>query len=363
MYTKDSRIVLTLDAGGTNFVFSAMQGNQEIVQPITLPSQAENLENCLNTLVQGFTKVLTFLPAKPVAISFAFPGPADYPNGIIGDLPNFPSFRGGIPLKAFLENHFKLPVFINNDGALFAYGEAIAGSLVDVNQLLTNCNNPKQYKNLIGVTLGTGFGCGVVINNQLVIGDNALGGSIWVFRNKKYQRCFVEESVSIRAVQRVYQELSKTQTLLTPKDIFLIAEGVQSGNREAAIQSYAELGEMAANAMADALTLVDGIMVIGGGVAGAHKYIIPTMLKEFNSKLDRLSGDSVNRLQQKVYYIDDPEQAQQFANTSTIKKIKVPNSNTEVLYNSEAKSAITVSKLGASKAIAIGAYSFALQQL
>lgn len=40
MYTNDNRIVMTLDAGGTNLVFSAIRGGREIVTPITLPSCA-----------------------------------------------------------------------------------------------------------------------------------------------------------------------------------------------------------------------------------------------------------------------------------------------------------------------------------
>ena len=56
-YENDNRIVLTLDAGGTNFVFSAMQGNKEIVDPITLPSNADNLNKCLNNILNGFSQV------------------------------------------------------------------------------------------------------------------------------------------------------------------------------------------------------------------------------------------------------------------------------------------------------------------
>ena len=41
---KDERIVLTLDAGGTNFVFSAMQGMKEIVTPVRLPSNPNDLD-------------------------------------------------------------------------------------------------------------------------------------------------------------------------------------------------------------------------------------------------------------------------------------------------------------------------------
>ena len=94
--SKDKKIVLTLDAGGTNFVFSAIAGNEEIVEPVRLQAVTTNTEGCLATLVQGFTTVKQKLDAEPVAISFAFPGPADYERGVIGDLPNFPSFRGGV---------------------------------------------------------------------------------------------------------------------------------------------------------------------------------------------------------------------------------------------------------------------------
>ena len=41
-----------------------------------------------------------------LSVSIAFPGPADYAQGIIGDLPNLPVYRGGVALGAILENHF-----------------------------------------------------------------------------------------------------------------------------------------------------------------------------------------------------------------------------------------------------------------
>lgn len=116
MYKFDKRVVITLDAGGTNLVFGAMQSNKFICDPITLPSNAQDLDKCLATIVEGFTQIINRLDAKPVAISFAFPGPADYPNGIIGGyLPNFPSFRDGVALGPMLEERFGLPVFINNE--------------------------------------------------------------------------------------------------------------------------------------------------------------------------------------------------------------------------------------------------------
>ncbi|MFA6830967.1 MAG: ROK family protein, partial [Bacteroidaceae bacterium] len=239
MYKQDKRIVMTLDAGGTNFVFSALQGYHEIIEPICLSAASDDLERCLAILLEGFTKVKDQLQKPPAAISFAFPGPADYEHGIIGDLPNFPAFRGGVALGPFLKEQFKIPVFINNDGNLFAYGEALAGKLPEINARLEATGSNKRYKNLIGLTLGTGFGAGVVINNQLLTGDNGCGGDVWIMRNKKYPEMIAEESVSTRAVKRVYQEISKTDaSTLTPKDIFDIAEGNRSGNKQAAIKSF-----------------------------------------------------------------------------------------------------------------------------
>ena len=152
-YSDDRRTVMTLDAGGTNFVFSAIQGNREIVTEITLPSNADNLDRCIASLMEGFSAVRSRLSTPAAAISFAFPGPADYRKGIIGDLGNLPAFRGGVALGPLLEDTFSLPVFINNDGDLYAYGEAIAGFLPSINAMLENARSPKRFRNLLGVTL------------------------------------------------------------------------------------------------------------------------------------------------------------------------------------------------------------------
>ena len=76
-YINDKRIVLTLDAGGTNFVFSAMQGMTEVAKPVRLPTHDKELDKRLDTMVQGFKQVMEQLQQKPVAISCEFPGPAD----------------------------------------------------------------------------------------------------------------------------------------------------------------------------------------------------------------------------------------------------------------------------------------------
>ena len=361
-YNFDNRIVVTLDAGGTNFVFSAIQGNIEVVEPIRYPSQADNLELCVKTLKKGFHEVISKLKSSPVAISFAFPGPADYEKGIIGDLPNFPSFRGGIALGPMLEDEFGIPVFINNDGSLFAYGEALVGALPEINKKLEQSGSSKRYKNLLGVTLGTGFGGGAVINKELLVGDNGCGGDIWCFRNKKFPDNIAETSVSISAIKNVYKELSGDVRDLEPSAIFEIAEGTVKGNQEAARKAFSELGEMAGDAISHAITTIDGLIVVGGGLSGAYKYIIPAMVAELNSTLKNNKGDTFPRLQVKAYDLTDEDQFREFVSGNTV-QITVPGTDKKIPYESERKTGVLVSKAGAEKAISIGAYAFALYKL
>ena len=358
-----SPIVMTLDAGGTNFVFSAIQDNKEIVAPVALPSNADDLEKCLGNLVKGFSEIKAQLPVAPSAISFAFPGPTDYANGVIGDdLPNFPSFRGGVALGPYLQEKFGIPVYLNNDGNLFAYGEALAGMLIEVNKKLADSGSPRSYRNLLGLTFGTGFGAGIVTNGELLVGDNTVGGEIWCFRNKKFPQCIAEEGVSIRAVQRVYAEISRSDEQLTPKDIFDIAEGTRTGDQNAAKKAFAELGEVAADAIAQAVSLVDGLVVIGGGLAAAAKYFMPSLIAEMNGTIGSLKGDKFPRLPMKAYNLDDPAQFQQFIAPST-KRVKIPGSDKEVDYIVERRVGVAISKLGASTAINLGAYAYAINEL
>ena len=363
MNTTNKKIVLTLDAGGTNFVFSAICNNEEIVEPVRLKAVTTDTEGCLATLVQGFTIVKAKLDAEPVAISFAFPGPADYEHGVIGDLPNFPSFRGGVALGPYLESVFGIPVFVNNDGNLFAYGEALAGALPRVNKALEDAGCKRRYKNLIGITLGTGFGCGVVIDKVLLKGDNDCGGDVWCMRNGMYPFVIAEESVSIRAVRRVYAEMSHEEIGdLTPKDIGDIANGTRPGNMKAAQESFRQLGQVTAATLVNVLNIVDGIVVIGGGLTGNAKWILPGIMEEFARLAGTFSGNLLPTLQSEVYNFEDPEQRAAFLEDKDV-YVDVPHTDKKVLYQAQRKVAILVSELGASKAINLGAYNFAINQI
>ena len=361
--SHDPRIVMTLDAGGTNLKFTAIRGNQLLFDPIYIPSEADHLDRCLANIVRGFTQVKDRCPIPPAAISFAFPGPADYPAGIIGDSPNLPGFRGGVALGPMLVDHFGVPVFINNDGDLFVYGEAIAGFLPFVNDLLEKAGSPKRYKNLFGVTLGTGFGGGIVRDGELLIGDNSVGGEAWLLRNKLDPTTNVEEAASIRAVRRVYAQVAglKPDEAPEPKAIHEIGMGRAAGHRAAAVEAFRRLGEAAGDAIAQALTLVDGLTVIGGGISGAAGLFLPPLVDAMNDVY--VKGDQrLRRLLPRALNIEDPQQRELFLKGQT-RTLAVPGGSRTVQYDPLQRTAVGLSRLGTSQAVALGAYAFAVRKL
>jgi glucokinase len=358
------KTILSLDAGGTNFVFTAIRDFKEVITPFRRPSYSDNLEKCLSTVIEGFKEMQAMLPEKASAISFAFPGPADYKKGVIGNLPNFKAFKGGIPLGPMLEDEFGVPVYIDNDGDFFAYGEALAGFLPDLNRRLKVSGSHKQFHNLIGLTLGTGFGGGIVLDNILLEGDSSLGAEVHLTLNALNPQWNAEESVSTRAVQRVYATATgrEQDQALMPKDIADIARGTREGDRSAALESFWQFGQGLGNSICNVLVLIDGIVVLGGGITAAWDLFSPALFAAVNKSYMDSQGNTFPRLSIKVYNLEDKSVFGEFA-AGGEKELVVPGSNRRVWYDDSPRTGIGVSRLGASKSIALGAYAYALRQL
>lgn len=342
-----------------------MAGGEEIVLPVERPSHADNLELCLKNITDGFSEIAGAIKAKPAAISFAFPGPSYYPEGIIGDLGNLPAFRGGVPLGPMLAAKFGVPVFINNDGDLFTLGEALGGFLPYINHQLETAGSTKRYRNLIGFTLGTGLGGGIVQNGRLFIGDNSAAGEVWLLRNAKHPHTFMEESSCIRAVQRVYRENTSTSQSekLTAKEIYEIALGERDGNRAAAEQAFAELGAALGECIANAVTLIDGLVVIGGGLSNAYPLFAPAMMQALKSGIENFDrSHTIDRLELSSFDLEDAADLMKFC-SGEMRQVRIPGSDQKISFDAMKRTGIGRSRLGTSRAVSLGAYVFALEQL
>jgi glucokinase len=263
-----------------------------------------------------------------------------------------------------LADKFGIPVFINNDGDLFVYGETIAGLLPHINGLLEKAGSPKRYRNLFGVTLGTGFGGGIVRNGELFIGDNSMAGEVWLLRNKLDPGMNAEEGACIRAVKRAYADFASIpfDQVGDPRQIAGIAMGLAHGDREAALASYRRLGVVAGDAMGNALTLIDGLAVIGGGIANAYPLFLPSLVEELNSNYQGPGGNEYRRLASQVFNLEEASDLDAFLAGET-REIRVPGTSRTVSYDPLQRLGVGISRLGTSEAVAVGAYSFALQRL
>ncbi|HUB31513.1 MAG TPA: ROK family protein [Bryobacteraceae bacterium] len=360
---EDSSIVLTLDAGRTGLKFSAIRGGRLLAGPTSRPTEADDPARCLANILAGLADLKKLLPEAPAAISFAFPGPADYPAGIIAGLENFEAFREPVPLGPILEERFGIPVFINNDGDLFVYGEAIAGFLPYVNSLLEQAGNPKRYRNLFGLTLGTGLGGGFVHDGELFIGDNSAGAEAWLLRNKLDPSVHAEEGASIRGIRRCYAGACGIPDgqAPDPREIAAIAEGRKDGNRAAALEAFRRMGEVAGDALAQALTLLDGLAVIGGGIAGAHPLFLPHLVRAMNAPYEGYDPP-IRRLAPLAFDFEDPAGRECFLHTEA-RALEVPGSGRALRYDPVRRTAVGITRLGTSEAVAVGAYAFALRRL
>jgi predicted NBD/HSP70 family sugar kinase len=177
------------------------------------------------------------------------------------------------------------------------------------------------------------------------------------------QNIIVEDGVSIRAVKRVYCELINSNVPnLEPFDIFQIAEGMKEGNPQAAQKAFAMMGEVAGNVIAICASLLDGLIVIGGGLTKAEKFFMPALFKEIRSQFSTISGETVARVQSTVYDLQNETEFLQFAKGDQ-QMLKVFGSQKEVIYDPQKRIGIAISKLGAAVATSLGAYAFALKGL
>lgn len=346
-------MVMTLDAGGTTMSFSALCDGMDVAAPVVLGSDHSSEVACVRRIVEGFRMMEAAAGRRADAISFAFPGPSDYRRGVIGDVLNFPSVRGGLPLGRILEDEFGVPVFINNDGNLFAYGEARAGMLPQVNAALEAAGSDRRYDSIIGVTFGTGFGGGFVSGGNFLQGDNQVAAQFWCQPNVLYPDMIAEESVSVRGVQRVYRRLSGDGSVLSAEEICAVADGRKAGDGGAAREAFRELGTAAGAVIACALNFFDGLVVVGGGLSGAARHIMPALLKELRRGYTRPSGEVLPRLQSVVYDWDSAEGRAAF----------LKDSSGGMWLRDNRRTAVAVSSLGTARAVSLGAYHYAVDNM
>lgn len=150
-----------IDLGGTNMRLGIVDEGK-LISRQTVPCPATESADCVvNTLV---ALIRRNFHDRVTGIGIGVPTVVDSLNGIVYNAVNIPSWKK-VFLKDIIEDAFSVPVAVNNDANCFALGEARFGV-------------GKGYGSVVGVTLGTGVGAGLVLNGSLYSGRNTGAGEI-----------------------------------------------------------------------------------------------------------------------------------------------------------------------------------------
>jgi len=162
-----------VDVGGTNIVAGKVNRGS-IVKISTRKTEASKGKKAVfNNLVGAIRDVLD---KSVTEIGIGHPGPLDIKRGVIGNAVNLP--MKGMALREMIHKEFSLPTKLDNDANCFALGEAMYGK-------------GKGKSTVLGMTLGTGVGSGLVLNGKIFHGrSNALElGHTSIDFNGRKARC------------------------------------------------------------------------------------------------------------------------------------------------------------------------------
>ncbi len=185
---------LGVDLGGTNFKAGLVRDGSIVSESINRVHKNLTEAELIETLYKTVDAIIT---KDTKAIGAGIPGVVDPSTGTIYDILNLPHWQK-VPLKSLLEQRYKVPVFLNNDANCFAKGEKVYGA-------------GKPYTNFVGLSIGTGLGMGVIINNTLYNGVFCGAGEIGMV---PYRDSIVEHYASSLFFERTYNTSAKDMSKL-----------------------------------------------------------------------------------------------------------------------------------------------------
>jgi len=244
--------LIGLDLGATNIRGGLVFGNKlSQIQSKRIRSSG-TVEEVLEDIYSVIDKLKD---AEVTAIGIGVPSVVDVEQGIVYDVQYIPSWKE-VHLKKILEARYGVPVFVNNDANCFVLGELYFGNGIGM-------------QNLIGLTIGTGLGAGVIINHHLFAGPNCGAGEFGMV--DYLDHCF-EYYCSGQYFQNVYQ-----------LDGQIVFEKAKAGDKQAQLY-YAEMGTHLGNAIKMILYTYDpSLIIFGGSVRHAYPYFQETMWQRINT--------------------------------------------------------------------------------
>jgi len=269
-----------LDLGGTNIktvVIEATDKAVEVVSSSTAPTHAERgPPGVVERLVElGRDAIDQHGPVDGTGLGI--PGLFEHRDGVAVLLPNLRGRWDGVPLSAPLAAGLRAPVTLVNDARAFTLAEGRLGA-------------GRGCSTLVGVTLGTGVGGGILVDGKLHLGAWGRAGEIGhqtVVPDGPL--CGCGNRGCVEAVAKA-GELARLAGRATAEEVFA---GVRDGDTRcrAAVETVAQyLGIGLANLVT---VLGPDRIVVGGGIAAAGELLLGPLRAAVRSRVTLVPGDQV----------------------------------------------------------------------
>lgn len=282
--------VIGLDLGGTNSVFGIVDARGTIKATTAIKTQGfEHVEDYVNAAVAALEPIIDSVGGIGLIKGMGIGAPnANYYAGTIEFAPNIAWAHSSIvPLAdLFSKGLGGIPVHITNDANAAAIGEMTYGIA-------------RGMKNFIEITLGTGVGSGIVVNEQVVYGSDGFAGElghVTMVRGEEGRLCgcgrkgCLEAYCSATGVARTAREmLDKTDTPsllreMNPEDITSYDVSVAAGKGDKLAKDvYAFTGKMLGEACADFATFCSPeAFIFFGGLTKAGDLLMKPVVEAYN---------------------------------------------------------------------------------
>jgi glucokinase len=291
---------IAVDFGGTNIRAAYYPTPKpEPEQQVKIPTQAESgPEVVINRLIESIENVM---PENRIGIRVGIgsPGPLDPSAGIVFKAPNLLGWTN-IPLKEKLEARLNCPVRLGNDANVAALGEWKFGA-------------GEGSDHMVYLTISTGIGGGVIVDNQLLLGARGLAaelGHITIQPNGAMCACgiqgHIEALASGTAIARSANEQLRTGAESSLQETFAVSgevtavdvgEAARSGDR-LALEIISNAGKLIGHLLADLAHIFNPQrFVLGGGVSMMGEILFKPVKTSFAAHLmDPVYGDQVRIL-------------------------------------------------------------------
>ena len=272
MKLDSAKFITCIDLGGTKIALANI-GEQGEIKRSKQTIDASLSKQDFNAFL--VSSIAEFATEGCQGISIGVPGLVDTTTGYVIEVLNIPDWQE-VELKAILEETFNLPVLIHNDANCFTYG-------------IYKQTDYKDNRNLIGITLGTGLGAGLILNGQLYTGNQSAAGEFGSF---PYLDGIIEQYCSGQFFKRSNMDGAHTY------------QQAQLGDSQA-VAKFNELGEHLSHAVTQIIQAFNPeTIVFGGSVAKSY----PLFINSLQQNLTQLVPSSVfNALQ--INYTQDTQTA------------------------------------------------------